>query len=108
MKLIDIDAFRKEHNMSEKCTDCHRQTSECMYKYNLMDFCLWLDDAPIVNKWILVNEQLPEKGGYYLWCSKGGNVEKDFYWDGHWEKAEKYGYEVIAWMKLPNPIMIDI
>ena len=52
--------------------------------------------------WIPVTERLPENG-YWLWSAKGGEVQKDFYWDGHWENAEKYGYEVIAWQPLPTP-----
>ena len=53
-------------------------------------------------RWIPCGERLPENG-YFLWSAKGGEVQKDFYWDGHWEQAEKYGYEVIAWMPLPEP-----
>lgn len=54
-------------------------------------------------RWIPCSERMPDKGGYYLWSAKGGEVKKDFYWEGHWDKAEKYGYEVIAWMPLPEP-----
>ena len=52
--------------------------------------------------WIPVTERLPQNG-YWLWSANGGVVKKDFYWDGHWELAEKYGYEVLAWMPLPTP-----
>ena len=52
--------------------------------------------------WIPVTERLPQNG-YWLWSANGGVVKKDFYWDGHWELAEKYGYEVLAWMPLPKP-----
>lgn len=52
-------------------------------------------------EWIPCSERLPENG-YWLWSAKGGEVQKDFYWDGHWEHAEKYGYEVMAWMPLPK------
>ena len=53
-------------------------------------------------RWIPVTERLPQNG-YWLWSANGGVVKKDFYWDGHWELAEKYGYEVLAWMPLPTP-----
>ena len=56
---------------------------------------------PSVQRWIPCNVRLPENG-YWLWSAKGGEVQKDFYWDGHWEQAEKYGYEVIAYMPLPK------
>ena len=48
-------------------------------------------DGEVAGEWILAM------------AAKGGEVQKDFYWDGHWEQAEKYGYEVMAWMPLPEP-----
>ena len=57
-------------------------------------------------RWIPCNERLPENG-YWLWSAKGGEVQKDFYWDGHWENAEKYGYDVVAWLPLPKPYKED-
>ncbi len=56
--------------------------------------------------WIPCSERLPENG-YWLWSAKGGEVQKDFYWDGHWEQAEKYGYDVVAWLPLPKPYKED-
>lgn len=50
MKLIDIDAFRKEHLLSTDCNDCQRNARKCMYNdFSLMDFCGWLDDVPPVD-----------------------------------------------------------
>lgn len=50
MRLIDIDAFRKEHRMNEHCEDCERNARECQYNdFSMMDFCGWLDDAPTVD-----------------------------------------------------------
>ena len=57
-------------------------------------------------RWIPCSERLPENG-YWLWSAKGGEVQKDFYWDGHWEQAEKYGYDVVAWLPLPKPYKED-
>ena len=51
--------------------------------------------------WVPMTDRPPENG-YWMWSAKGGGVEKDFYWDGHWEKAEKYGYEVLAWKPVPE------
>ena len=49
MKLIDLDAFRGEHRLNEHCEDCKRNSRECQYNdFSLMDFCGWLDDAPVV------------------------------------------------------------
>ena len=55
-----------------------------------------------MSEWIPVAERLPEDG-YWLWSAVGGEVKKDFYYRGHWELAEKFGYEVVAWMPLPEP-----
>lgn len=54
------------------------------------------------SKWVPISERSPENG-YYLWCARGGEIQKDYYWNGHWKFAEDYGYEVMAWMPLPKP-----
>ena len=50
MRLIDIDAFRKDHGLAERCQDCERDKWECSYDqiYTRMFFCGWLDDEPII------------------------------------------------------------
>lgn len=55
------------------------------------------------NRWHSVaKEGNPTENGYYMWTATTGNVEKDFYWDGEWEHAKKYGYEVLAWKPVPE------
>ena len=54
-------------------------------------------------RWIPVSERLPEKYTYTLWCATSGQVQSDYFNGEVWENAEKYGYEVIAWMPLPQP-----
>lgn len=51
MRLIDIDAFRKDWGLAERCEDCERDARECQYDqiYTRMDFCGWLDDAEIID-----------------------------------------------------------
>ena len=51
MRLIDIDAFRKDWGLAERCEDCERGARECQYDqiYTRMDFCGWLDDAEIID-----------------------------------------------------------
>lgn len=54
------------------------------------------------NEWIPCSERLPENGHYYLWCSDMGSVQSDYYWNG-FENGMKYGYNIVAWMPLPEP-----
>lgn len=51
MRLIDIDAFRKDWGLAERCEDCERDARECQYDqiHTRMDFCGWLDDAEIID-----------------------------------------------------------
>lgn len=51
MKLIDLDAFRKEYELRESCNGCGRYgKKDCDYpSYSARDFCGWLDDAPAVD-----------------------------------------------------------
>lgn len=53
-------------------------------------------------EWIPCSERMPENGHYYLWCSDSGSVQRDYYWNG-FEKAQEYGYNIVAWMPLPKP-----
>lgn len=65
-RYIDVDAFRMENWMSEKCKDCRSNQKECQYNdYSKRDFCEWLDDAPTVEavpvvhgKWIMKDSGL--------------------------------------------------
>ena len=54
-------------------------------------------------KWIPVSERLPEKYTYTLWCASSRCVRSDYFNGEFWEDAKKFGYEVIAWMPLPEP-----
>ena len=74
MRLSDIDAFRKDLGLAERCEDCERDARECQYDqiYTRMDFCGWLDDAEIIDavpvvrckdcKYRIVNEHYGERG----------------------------------------------
>lgn len=52
-------------------------------------------------RWIPCEERFPENGHYYLWCSDMGSVQSDYYWNG-FENGMKYGYNIVAWMPLPE------
>ncbi len=51
MRLTDIDAFRKDLGLAERCEECERDARDCQYDqiYTRMDFCGWLDDAEIID-----------------------------------------------------------
>ena len=79
MRLIDIDAFRKDLGLAERCEDCKRDARECQYDqiYTRMDFCGWLDDAEIIDAVPVVRckdcaKSRPD-GDYesvWLWCRR--------------------------------------
>ena len=48
--LIDRDALKKDYRMGNDCNDCETDWKSCQYDivYSKMDFCGWLDDAPVV------------------------------------------------------------
>ena len=111
MRLIDADELKTAFPASENSTPVliasvratinHMPTIEQPKSYR-EGYQAGFKDAQSEQRWIPCSERLPEHG-YWLWSAKGGEVQKDFYWDGHWENAEKYGYEVMAWMPLPEP-----
>ena len=71
------------------------------------------DAIPIIiqsleaQQWIPVGERLPEKYKYTLWCASSGHIQSDYFNGKFWEEAKKYGYEVVAWMPLPQPYNED-
>ena len=101
MRLIDIDAFRKDLGLAERCEDCKRDARECQYDqiYTRMDFCGWLDDAEIIDAVPVVRcrdckfwrDDNPRVNGYHC-CYRMHNIfpmkESDFCSYGERKKAE--------------------
>lgn len=91
MRLIDINAFRKDLGLAERCEDCERDARECQYDqiYTRMDFCGWLDDAEIIDAVPVVRckdckhwrDDNPRANGYHC-CYRMHNIfpmkESDF------------------------------
>ena len=48
--LIDRNALKKDYRMGNDCERCETDWKSCEYDriYSKMDFCGWLDDAPVV------------------------------------------------------------
>ena len=61
MLLIDVDAFREDYGLAERCENCPRYgKKDCDYPYySARDFCGWLDDAPTIVGWISVKVAKP-------------------------------------------------
>ena len=59
--------------------------------------------SKIPTGWIPVSKRLPKKYTYTLWSATTGYVRSDYFNGEFWEDAKKYGYEVTAWMPLPEP-----
>lgn len=80
MRLIDADALKNTHKMSDECDKCETKWKECQYDYiySKMDFCTWIDDAPTIEpeqkkgEWLMDGE----KCGELMWrCSECGVSE---------------------------------
>ena len=48
--LIDRNALKKDYRMGNDCERCETDWKSCQYDrvYSKMDFCEWIDDAPVV------------------------------------------------------------
>lgn len=114
MRLIDVDAFRREFGFAEECRDCKREAKwECNSQmYSAQDICGWLDDTPTVCDWISVKERMPMLIETVLFigknCHGGWFSAKRGYFDGTFWHSEDSGTvypttPVTHWMPLPEP-----
>ena len=48
--LIDRAKLKKDLSLGDECENCGRNVIACEYetRYTSMDFCGWIDDAPVV------------------------------------------------------------
>ena len=105
MRLIDVDALKKELRMADRCEDCERNARDCQYVYGhtRMDICEMLDDAPTVGGWISTKDRLPEREGLYL-CWSAINGGYACYQIHLWKGGRWYWvHDVRYWMTLPEP-----
>ena len=87
--------LKNERTETHSCDYQHTETHDSRREWYMKGY----RDA---QRWIPVTEALPKNGHYYLKCTKYGNVDVDYYWDG-FENATKYGEEIVAWMEKPKP-----
>ena len=112
MRLIDLDALKRDLRMGYKCEECERDPRDCQYgdKFNLINICEMLDNAPAVYTWHSPDE-IPPKGIYLVYAKK-------FFTPDHVDEIpyvlmlqlanynEKYGWSVEGlkwWTELPEP-----
>ena len=92
----EICGIIKEQTKIEKCGDCSRR------KFYQQGY----EAGKNANKWIFVDDKLPEVEGNYLTCDKYGNIHIFYYHNsmkypfGIGENHSQY-YPVIAWMDIP-------
>lgn len=110
MRLIDADVLKKEWRMGDVCDTCDQNTWQCGndYCFTRMDFCGMIDDAPTVNCWISVKDDLPKEFGEHCIVYDGCSVQYgDYYSDGTWYTPDCYESDEIRgvthWMPLPEP-----
>lgn len=63
MRLIDVDALKKDWSMANKCEECPQDARKCQYEqdFSRMDICEMLDEAPTVGGWISVKDDMPKE-----------------------------------------------
>lgn len=107
-----LPSAQTEHTETHSCdyqhTETHESCTDCpLYDHDRHNCPRFNKVIPrtieeVKPRWIPVTEALPKNGHYYLKCTKYGNVDVDYYWDG-FENATKYGEEIVAWMEKPKP-----
>lgn len=110
--LNNVPSAQPEHTETHSCdyqrTETHESCTDCpLYDHDRHNCPRFNRVIPATieaakPRWIPVTEALPKNGHYYLKCTKYGNVDVDYYWDG-FENATKYGEEIVAWMEKPKP-----
>lgn len=133
MRLIDVDALKKDWSMEDRCEDCPQKVIACQYDqvFTRMDICQMLDDAPTVGGWISVEDRLPEEtesmfARFYatekwdraMWKNEsetvlvcvlfpdgGRKVTVGRLHDGKWNTtvSKVLPHKVTHWMPLPEP-----
>ena len=130
MRLIDADALKREWKMGDVCETCDQDTRECAnsYCFSRMDVCGMIDDAPTVNGWISVKDDLPKEhdsifANYphlskHMWVKESDNVivyvrfpdgtgrsTEGRLQDGKWWTRVSPMLEPVVthWMPLPEP-----
>ena len=130
MRLIDADALKREWKMGDVCETCDQDTRECAnsYCFSRMDVCGMIDDAPTVNGWISVKDDLPKEHdsifanhthlSKHMWVKESDNVivyvrfpdgtgrsTEGRLQDGKWWTRVSPMLEPVVthWMPLPTP-----
>lgn len=105
MRLIDYDeAYAKAHDL------VHRGKLEWEEFSDIINFLdsMQIIDAEAVQRWIPVEERLPEKGGYYLVHHKHGLILQRLYYEGQGELFVNVKHDPVThWMPLPDAPMED-
>ena len=113
MRLIDLDALKRDLRMGYKCEECERDPRDCQYgdKFNLINICEMLDNAPAVYTWHSPEDIPPQKGIYLVYAKKYFIPDHVDDPDHIWMLQlayydEKIGWsidEVKWWIELPEP-----
>lgn len=111
--MIDEKKLKRD----DLCDICN--SADCANCFSDSDFEKWINAQPKVGEWIPCSERLPEEYGCYIiaWFhknkeSKAQQKGKHYYeiceyspdegWLSDYEQCPE-GYEVVAWMPLPEP-----
>jgi hypothetical protein len=101
------DAYQADPSCDGNCFSCEYYASAEEEKEAMLLAISALEKQEQCRWHSVAKEGNPPAGGYYMWSAVGGEVEKDFYWEGEWEHAKKYGYDVLAWKPVPKRYEVD-
>lgn len=105
MRLIDADALKI--HVCDMCDDGQR---ECKGDESCAILC-WINDMPAVNRWIPVEDALPDALQNVLVCTDINTVTVAWLNGDHWTFAdtgnghtENWSFDAVKyWMNLPEP-----
>lgn len=96
--LIDRDALLKKICGNECGSVCNEECENVMCNY--YDYIM---DAPAVNRWIPVEDALPEENARCLVYTESGGYGISRKIGRNLEKWNCFGLQVTHWMPLPEP-----
>ena len=103
---MTVDTVIEILTVRRACMECVMGNGSCEDCDHAFDMAIEkLEDS----RWIPVTERLPEEEGAYIVTERDKDMEypcyvmREWYVNGKWSRVDTLGFEVTAWMPLPEP-----